>query len=280
VTGSDTSPTEIDGFEGWLARTVARHAPPLVFAEVRKGVQALSMLYVERRHERGPDGPARLGSRATDGEGKRAALATFYAPLHLLVAHAAARAHLAHGDGPAPRRIVDLGCGTGAAGAGVARALAPRPEILAIDASGWALGEARHTHRDLGLAGRTRRGALPAALPRTDARDLLVCGWFLNELDAGAREAVLGGIDAALAAGSGLLVLEPLARGITPWWDAVARRLSPHGVAAAEIKIEPALPDWVARLDAAAGLDHGQIGARVLFRAPVASAMRKRGGTR
>jgi SAM-dependent methyltransferase len=259
-TDATLPPREAAAFDAWLAATVARYVPPLVFAEVRKGVQALSSLYVERRRE------GRLGSRATDGEGKRAALASFYAPLHLLVAHAAARAFLAPPNGTTPRRIVDLGCGTGAAGAGVALAFARPPAVLAIDASGWALGEAQRTHRAFGLTGRMRRGTLPEALPRALPGDCLVLGWFLNELGDAPRETLLAAIEASCARGASLLLLEPLARGVAPWWDAAARRLSRAGVTSHEVKIAPERPDWIERLDDAAGLDHREVGARVLCR--------------
>ena len=48
----------------------ARHLSELTFAEVRRGLQALSSLYVERR-ERLADGAA------LDGAGKRAAFALY-----------------------------------------------------------------------------------------------------------------------------------------------------------------------------------------------------------
>jgi hypothetical protein len=248
-------------FGAWLEASRERNVPPLAFAEVRRGVQALSTLYVERRRE------GRLPARALDGAGKRAAFATFYAPLHFLVTYAAAGRFFRRRE-RVFRRVVDLGCGTGVAGAAAALALAPHgarpPVILAIDVSSWALVEARHTHRAFGLAGRTLRGSLPAAFPRVGAGDLIVLAWAANELDEPARDGCFARIESALAAGAGLLLLEPLARGAAPWWTPVAKRLAPHGIADAEIRIEPSLPEWIERLDAASGLDHRELGARVM----------------
>jgi SAM-dependent methyltransferase len=241
--------------------------PPLRFSEVRKGVQALSSLYVERRREGG------LASRASEGAAKRAALATFYAPLHFLVAYAAA-ARLA---APRARRVHDLGCGTGAAGAAVALALGAAaggatPSVHGVDVSGFALAEWRATLRAFGLSGHARRGALPAAFPeRAGAEDVLVLGYVANELGADARAALLARLCAARGRGAGLLVLEPLARGIAPWWPDAARALAAHGVESLEIKLSVDRPEWIARLDDAAGLDHREIGARILA-APPANA--------
>ncbi|MEN6631590.1 MAG: hypothetical protein ABFD84_04115, partial [Candidatus Polarisedimenticolia bacterium] len=62
-----------EAFDAWLEGTVSRFVPPLTFTELRKGAQALSTLYVERR------GGGGLATRAIEGTGKRAALATYFA---------------------------------------------------------------------------------------------------------------------------------------------------------------------------------------------------------
>lgn len=248
-------------FDAWLTDTVSRYSRELEFREIRKGVQALSALYVQRR-----DG-ADLAARAIEGRGKRAAIASFYAPLHFLTAH-----HLLARIGPRrlgdPRRVLDLGCGTGATGAAAAATLvaagAAPPQVVAVDRSGFVLSEARATYAAFGLAARTVRGALPAALPRAGAGDLLVLGWAVNELDERARAGLLDGLRRALGAGARLLLCEPLAGPATPWWRAWAEALAPLGVAEPREKVRVALPEWLARLDAGAGLDHRVLGARVL----------------
>ena len=138
-------------FDAWLESARARYAPPLELAEIRKGVQALSSLWVERR------AAGHLAARAVEGAGKRAALATYYGPLHFLVLHHALRGLQPQTD---VRRLFDLGCGTGATGAALATALPAPPTIVGSDVSGWALGEAARTWSAFGLAGRTRRTRL------------------------------------------------------------------------------------------------------------------------
>ena len=247
-------------FDAWVEACWARHHPPLERSDLRKGIRSLSSLYVERR------GGGAIGARATGGAARRAAFAAYYAPLHFLVAfHAAGEAGL---TGSSPRRILDLGCGTGAAGAAVACAAAGAPRLLGIDCSGWVLREARHTYAAFGLAARTRRGALPAALPALRPGDLAVLGWVVNELASEERERLVDALVAGASRGARLLWLEPLAGGPSPWWDDVAGRLAESGVEAASFRRRASLPEWLAGLDRAAGLDHAELGARVLRSRP------------
>ncbi len=247
-----------NAFDAWLDATCERVVPPLTFSEVRKGVQALTFLYVERRAE------VDLGARALDGRGKRAAFASYYAPLHLLsAAHALdaeARALLAD-----VRHVFDLGCGTGASGTALARVLEEKPAVTGIDRSGWALGEARRTYAAFGVRARTRRGALPRALPeRAGEGDLLLAAWCLNELEAEARRETLAGLRSARERGARVLVIEPLAGPATPWWREETGHFVDAGARTYTWKQRLARPAWIARLDKASGLDHQQLGARVL----------------
>ncbi|MDJ0868472.1 MAG: class I SAM-dependent methyltransferase [Myxococcota bacterium] len=219
-------------------------------------MQALSSLYVERRE--GAD----LAARASAGQGKRAALASYYAPLHFLAAHHAVDALGVERFG-AVSRIHDLGCGTGAVGAALGQALGARPEVVGVDRSGFALGEARATYAAFGLLGRTRRGRIESGSPAR-ADELVALGWVVNELDGAGRDALLELVCAGLEAGARLLLLEPLAGAASPWWRGWCEALAPHGVEPGQLKRRIAPPEWIARLDRAAGLDHRVLGARLL----------------
>jgi SAM-dependent methyltransferase len=252
-------------FAAWLSATARRFDAELRLPEIRKGVRSLSALYVERR------AGADLAARAREGAGKRAALATYFAPLHFLAAACALEALLEDEPGALAgvRRVLDLGCGTGAAGAALASACEPPPEVLGVDGSGWALGEARRTYAAFGLRARTRRGRLPGALPRLRAGDLAVLGWCLNELGDRERDAMLARLaEARLRAGARSLVLEPLAGSVAPWWDAARDRLGGAEVWTAVVKRRVELPPRLAELDRAAGLDHRTLGVRALFAPP------------
>lgn len=248
-------------FDRWLDETVARCRNELTFTEIRKGVQALSSLYVERRHEGG------LATRAVEGRGKRAALACFYAPIHFLTVHHALR--MVGEELPAPARIVDLGCGTGAVGAAAAATLdAPCP-VLGCDRSGWALGEARETWQAFGLPGRGRRTELPRGTPQPASGDLWCCGWFASELGDAARDDLLRRLRRAIRRGGRILVAEPLSTRVSPWWQDWAEALAPDGVRDELIRVSIARPRFVAEMDKAARLDHQVIGARVLVGPPL-----------
>lgn len=243
--------------DAWLQAARQRVAPGLTFPEIRRAVQAVSSLYVERRASVG------LGAKSTESAGKRAAFATYYAPLHFLVARHAAGL-LSDAARAAIRRVHDLGCGTAAAGAGFALACGGDVAVHGVDRSGWALAEARHTLAVFGLSGRTRRGSLPEALPRLRPGDALVAGWSANELEPGARAKLLDFLVETAGRGHAILVLEPLARGIAPWWPTWARALAPFGLGDLEIRFEAPLPEWVSKLDEASGLDHRELRARAL----------------
>jgi len=240
---------------GWLAELERRQLHELTFAEVRRGLQALSSLYVERR--------GRLGAGAAlDGRGKRAAFALYYGPLHFLVVREIVRGLEA--ARPAPSRIVDLGCGTGAAGAAWAVEAAGRPRVDGVDQNGWAVAEARWTLARLGLKGGARRESIAkASLPGRG--EAALAAYALNELADSERTALLPRLLDAAASGARALVVEPVARGTAPWWEGWREAFVAAGGRADEWRFRPALPEAVARFDRAAGLDHRELTARSLY---------------
>jgi SAM-dependent methyltransferase len=242
-------------FERWIADLERRHLAQLAFPEVRKGLQALSSLYVERR--------GRLGAGAVfDGAGKRAAFALFFGPLHFLVAREIVCAVGA--SSPPLSRVLDLGCGTGAAGAAWALAAGSAPQLSGVERSGWAAAEARATYAALGLRGRAAAGdLLREKLP--GAGSGVVLGWVVNELEAASREELLPRLLAAARAGARVLVVEPIASRPVPWWPAWAKAFAGAGGRDDLWRIPSALPPLLALLDRAAGLDHRILTARSLF---------------
>lgn len=247
-----------DVVERWLDELERRHLADLTFREVRRGVQALSTWYVERRRELRP-------AAVFGGAGKRAAFALFFTPLHLLtVRRVVVELGLADRD---PRRIVDLGCGAGAAAAGWALAGGGVAGLLGIDRNPWAAGEARWNWNRLGLRGRTLQADLGRAeLP--GVAGAIVAGWSVNELDDAARDILLPRLLAAAAAGAAVLVVEPLARRATPWWGAWSAAVREAGGRDDAWQLPVSLPGSLARLDRAAGLDHGRLTARSLCLSP------------
>jgi len=115
----------------WLTALEHRHFSSLTFQEVSRALRALSATYVERRDR------LREGA-ALSGAGKRAAFAVFYGPLHYLLVREIVR-EVGAGDAEAAGLLVDLGCGTGAAGAAWAAAAEPHPKVIGVDTHPWAL---------------------------------------------------------------------------------------------------------------------------------------------
>ena len=248
-------PIPRERFDNWLRQAEARHLADLTFSEVSSGLRALSSTYVQRRH--------RLGEGAAlDGAGKRAAFALFYAPLHFLLV----RAIVAALPGATDRTSVlcDLGCGTGAAGAAWASACASAPRIVGVDRHPWALGEAARTYRDFGLAGRTVRGDISSwPLPREKAS--ILAAFALNELADDPREALMKRLLEHAAAGSPVLVVEPIAGIVARWWDPWRARVEAAGGRADEWRFRIELPAIVAKLDRAVKLDHRELTGRSLW---------------
>lgn len=242
-----------DPFPTWFAALERRHMEVLEFREIRKALQSLSSLYVERR--------GRLGSGAAlDSAGKRAAFALFYGPLHFLLIRAIVR-ELGAGA-PAPRAIADLGCGTGVAGAAWALECVPQATVEGVDVNGWATGEAKWTYGRLGLEGQARRGDL-SSVALGGPGTAVVAAFTVNELETAERDA----LRARLVDRDGpVLVVEPLARGVSPWWDEWEAAFRAKGGRAAEWRFRAELPPTLELLDRAAGLDHAQLTARSLFR--------------
>jgi hypothetical protein len=251
----------------------ARHLADLTFPEVSRALRALSSAYVERRQ--------RLArGAALDGAGKRAAFALFYGPLHYLVVREIVRA-LPGTTGPGPpvgpaeagphvrqardvATLVDLGCGTGAAGAAWAAGCRPPPTIIGIDRHPWAVAEAAATYREFGFSARTRHGDVAAIqFPKSAAS--ILAAFTVNELGDAARGLLLPRLLARAKDGDRVLIVEPIAGFVAPWWTDWRQAFEAAGGRDDEWRFRVELPAIVAKLDRAAGLNHRELKARSLW---------------
>jgi len=248
----------------WMSALEARHLADLRVPEVTRALRALSSAYVERRHDSASSaGGAQHKVRGTlDSAGKRAAFALFYAPLHFMAVARVVAELGAHRPGPAS--ILDLGCGTGAAGAAWALASSSAPAVVGIDRHRWAVDEARWTYAQLGVRGRARLADV-GQMPSVRAGGAIVAAYVLNELPDAARRGLEETLLAAADRGAHVLVVEPISRAITPWWDATAARILAVGGRADEWRLPIELPPILKVLDKAAGLNHRELTLRTLF---------------
>jgi hypothetical protein len=237
-----------------MAVLEARHLSDFRIQEVTRALRALSAGYVGRRNQ-----PIR---RSLDTRGKRAAFAMYYAPLHFLVTDLVVRA-LGAFD-PAPEAILDIGCGTGAAGAAWALTAGGSPRITGIDRHAWAIEEARWTYRTLGLTGRARQGDIIDFSARRPG-SAIIAAYVLNELPDAVRISLEAALVEAAGHGARVLIIEPISRAVSPWWDAAVSRLSSVGGRADEWRFDTELPPLLRLLDKAAGLDHRELTARSIY---------------
>jgi len=244
-------------FDAWLDDLERRHLARFEFAEVRKALQALSSVYVERRDRL-------VKGAALDTDGKRAAFALFYAPLHFLFVREVVRALGAAGH---LTEIVDLGCGTAPAGAAWAAECGERTRVAGYERHFWAASEAKHTLAALGLSGRVHVGDVGRARPleTTGPATGIVAAYFVNELDEAARGALRAQLLRAAEAGSRILIIEPLSRRAAPYWSEWESAFQQAGGRADEWRFRVPLPDILRKLDTAAGLDHRELGGRSIY---------------
>ena len=239
-------------FYGFLQDLEHRHLADLRFSEVTRALRALSSAYVERRET------ALAEHKALDGAGKRAAFALYYGPIHFLLVQHIVREL---GAGPDRGTVVDLGCGTGVAGAAVAMAAASPPSVLGIDTHPWTLEEARFTYKAFGLRSDLRRGHAARTRFPSDT-SFVVAGFVVNELKDSDRNVLLGNIQATPAP---VLIIEPISQRISPWWDDWAAAFHKLGGRADEWRVRIDAPPIIKRLSKAAGLRPEVLTARSLY---------------
>jgi predicted RNA methylase len=239
-------------FNLFLKELEERQLADLRFPEVTRALRALSSTYVERRES------ALADHKALDGAGKRAAFALYYGPIHfLLIQHIVRELGVTF----APGVVVDLGCGTGVAGAAIATLATPPLRVLGIDTHPWTLDEAKFTYRTLGLHSDVRRGH--AAKTRFPAdTSVVVAAFVVNELKDSDRALLL---DQIKQSKKRTLIVEPISQRISPWWNQWAEEFTKMGGRADlwKARIEP--PPTVKRLAKAAGLRPDMLTARSLF---------------
>jgi SAM-dependent methyltransferase len=241
-------------FVHWFEALEHRHLANLNFSEVRRAVQALSSLYVERREriDRGS---------ALNGAGKRAAFGMYFAPLHFLLVREIVRAL-----GAKPGKndaILDLGCGTGAAGAAWALECDPRPAVTGVDRNAWALQECRWTYEKLGIAGSVR--ALDMRHLRISAGTAVIAAFTVNELDPSSRDRFRREFIRVARDGGCVLVVEPIARRLTSWWDEWSGEWKALGGRDDSWRFRAELPERLTLMDKAAGLNHRELTGRSLW---------------
>jgi hypothetical protein len=269
---------EDERLSGWLRALEQRHLADLTPSETARALRALSSCYVERRAKLARGG-------ALDSAGKRAAFALFYAPLHFLVTREIVRAldsrtNSAASSSPHPESIpdaaaaspiqritalLDLGCGTGAAGAAWAIACAKGCTIRGIDRNPWAVAEANWTYGVLGISGRAAVGDIDRLTLEGGKGRAILAAYTVNELPAATRDGLLPRLIDAHRRGARILVVEPIARTMMQWWSRWEEAIRGAGGRSDEWRFATPLPERQRQLGRAAGLDPRELTARSLW---------------
>ena len=243
-----------DPFSAWLKALDERHLSALTPSEAGRALRALSSCYVERR--------ARLAEGAAlETAGKRAAFALFYAPLHFQTVSAILRALP---ERPALRDIIDLGCGTGAAGAAWALHQVPAT-VSGFDRSAWAVAEANWTYGRLGVRGRASRMDVARVRFAPSSRLGIVAAYTVNELPENTRARLLTHLLEAARAATTVLIVEPIARRVSPWWAGWEAACTAEGWRTDEWRFPASLGERQRQLARSAGLNPRELTARTLY---------------
>jgi SAM-dependent methyltransferase len=193
--------------------------------------------------------------------GKRAAFALFYAPVHFMITE---RVVLELDATTGIKRLLDLGCGTGSAGAAFARA-AGGARVDGVDRSAWAATEANWTYRTLGLEGRATASTIQKTSIRPGAGGAVLAAYAVNELPDADRDALLPRLLDANRNGSRVLIIEPIARRLNRWWSGWKDTFAAAGGRDDEWRFRVVLPERQRTLAKAAGLDPQELTARSLY---------------
>lgn len=254
-----------DRFEHWVDATFERWQRDLTHQEIARALKALTRDYVQRRR--------RLRGKALSGRGKQAAFALYYGIRHYVIVRETLNAlgdctrkglyppSEARGR---PRAIIDLGCGTGVAGAAWAVHCGGEPLVAGVELDPEVMRECAFTYKDLKLRG----GAIRCHLskyrwPKPPVG--VIAAFTVNELEGPDRERLWNQLEKQVKGGSRVLILEPLATRITPWWREWAEQMAKLGGRADEWHFDVKLPEKVHLLGKSAGLRPERLGARTLW---------------
>jgi len=249
--------------DSFVQQLEERHLADLRFSEVTRALRALSSAYVERRES------ALADHKVLDGAGKRAAFALYYGPLHfLLVQHIVKELGLSFAAGT----VVDLGCGTGVAGAAIATSTTPPLRVVGFDTHPWTLDEARFTYKAFGLHADVRRAHVARTRFPSDT-SVIVAAFVVNELTDRDRAALLEHLTQQNKTRNpepgtrnpSVLIIEPISQRVSPWWNEWTAEFERLGGRADLWKARIDVPPFVRRLAKAAGLRPEMLTARSLF---------------
>ena len=145
--------------------------------------------------------------------------------------------------------------------------------VTGLDVHPWAVDEARATYRAFGLDGTARRGTAADGAGRRQGRrraetgptPAVLLSYVANELTDELRRDLLERLIDAAAAGTQVLVMEPVSRRTSPWWPVWVRAFLAAGGRHDEWRLPITPPPVTLALGRAAGLDAVSATGRTLW---------------
>ncbi len=92
----------------------------------------------------------------------------------------------------------------------------------------------------------------------------MILGWSVNELDPAGQKRLLPVLMEIGRRGAPILIIEPIARRMSPWFDAWSDEFINAGGRADEWRFPADLPPLLADLDTAAGFKRTELSAKTL----------------
>jgi hypothetical protein len=160
--------------------------------------------------------------------------------------------------------VLDVGCGTGTAGAAWALQ-SGAASIHGIDRNPWAVAEAKWTYRQLSLSGRATQREVSRSTLRGRHGTAAIVAYTANELPDHGRATLLAQLLELHRDGARVLVIEPIARSAMGWWRDWEPAVVSAGGRADEWRFLSTLPPRQQALARAAGLNPRELTARTLF---------------
>ena len=93
----------------------------------------------------------------------------------------------------------------------------------------------------------------------------IMAAFILNELPEESRERWRSSMLLTAQRGFPVLVIEPIAKKLSPWWDDWSEDFKAAGGRSDEWRFPVTLPERLALMDKAAGLDHRELTGRSLW---------------
>jgi hypothetical protein len=127
------------------------------------------------------------------------------------------------------------------------------------------VAEANWTYRTLGVSGHAAQATIDRAAIRGRPGHGILAAYAVNELSASSRDALLSRLLEAHAGGLSILVIEPIARRLAPWWGAWEQAFVNQQGRSDEWRFSVELPERQRQLARAAGLHPRELTARSLW---------------